>query len=125
MREMKRLVLVLLCPATALGDAYLTGSNLQRFCANTAFGEPKDAAAMYNVCTAYLTGMSDAAKAFSQWGHEDRDVTIAGSCIPPDVSAEQLRQVWRSCAGKYPEKLHLAAASLAINAFEVTWPCKR
>ena len=73
----------------------------------------------------FLVGVANSAHALSSWGAKDKDGALNASCSPEGVTTEQLRQVWLNFAKAYPETLHKEASSLALNAFEQAWPCKR
>ncbi len=118
---MKQLLLVMvLLWSVGIQANYLTGNELQRWCIASK------GAKEYEFCGIYLAGIADAAKAYSNWGYKDnyRD-TPSGSCIPGGVSLAQVRQAWLKRAKANPDDLHLGASSLALNAFEVVWPCMR
>jgi hypothetical protein len=125
---MKRLflALVLLCPMGAVAEFYV-GNEIQGFCVGTGEGESNRSVSKYNICVMYLAGLSDAASTLSAWDyrHKKNGSTPPASCGPKGRSQEQLRQVWLNDAKAHPEDLHLDASSLALNAFEEAWPCKR
>jgi hypothetical protein len=78
------------------------------------------------LCRGYLQGIVDASVALATWEFKQDDGgRRPGTCLPNDVTVGQVVDVWLKYAKEHPEKRHLAAASLTLNAFEDAWPCPR
>jgi len=116
---------ILLAPLGAWADGFYSGNDIQKNCVDTGSGELMANVTKYNSCVMYLSGLLDAAKTLDGWGGRDKEGRLWGSCTPKSVSQEQIRQVWLKFAKEHPEELHLIAASIALDAFEEAWPCKR
>jgi hypothetical protein len=65
-------------------------------------------------CIYYLAGVQDV------WN----DLDSKKYCMPDGVKLAELREVFIKYAKKNPEKLNLAASSVAINAFKKAFPCE-
>jgi hypothetical protein len=65
-------------------------------------------------CIYYLAGVQDA------WN----DLDSKKYCMPDGVKLAELKKALIKYANENPEKLHLAASSIAINAFEEGFPCE-
>jgi hypothetical protein len=50
--------------------------------------------------------------------------TITTLCIPDGVATGQIMVVVRKYLKDHPERLHLPAAALVIEAIHTAWPCK-
>ncbi len=71
-------------------------------------------------CMTYLAGISDAHNALVYW----KNLQEPKFCAPKDATQDQLRKVFTQYANENPQSLHLAAASLVMNAFYKAFPCK-
>jgi len=65
-------------------------------------------------CIYYLAGVQDA------WNNLDSKKF----CMPDGVKLAELKEVFIKYANENPEKLHLAASSVVMNAFNKAFPCK-
>ena len=65
-------------------------------------------------CIYYLAGVQDV------WSKLDSKKY----CIPDGVKLTELKEAFIKYAKKNPEKLNLAASSVAINAFKKAFPCE-
>lgn len=103
----------------ALGLAVTTNASLAQ--TGTFFNGNK----LYEHCQAqnvsaisYVQGLIDAQTVLTAW--DDLDPRI---CTPPNVNAGQVIDVVCADLQQRPERRHLAAASLALNALQVAFPC--
>ena len=66
-------------------------------------------------CIYYLAGVRDV------WN----DLDSKKYCMPDDVKLAELKEVFIKYAKENPEKLHLAASNVTINAFVDAFPCEK
>lgn len=91
-----------------------------RLCENTDRTESTPDFASYSECVAFLAGV------FDTYGMLMKLEAIPKAvCGPGEVTQEQLRQVFLKYMNSNPEKWHHAAASHAIVAFAMAWPCEQ
>ena len=67
-------------------------------------------------CLGFILGAVDG----HVWGRAERESVY---CVPPDVTAAQAREMVVKALRDHPEKLHVPAAILVIDAFERAFPC--
>jgi hypothetical protein len=119
------LAALLLCSTLVLGgfhvDNFYVGNEMMERCDRTNTGELKTNIPRYNACIAFLGGVIDATATWQVWGK----ITSKALCVPKGVTGEEAREVFLAFMQRYPEKWHQGAASLALNAFEIAWPCKK
>lgn len=81
------------------------------------------------ICLTYLLGVSQTLSLLSgvgaqvPYGETGKYRPLGGSCMPKEVSVDQLRMVWLKYARSHPEALHNPAVLLLLNAFNEAWPC--
>lgn len=97
-------------PAAALAaPTFYSGNDVYRLCQ-----EYPASAAIYAI------GVLDGDKATRHWARLPKKV-----CAGSGVSSGQVKDVMCRYLERSPEDRHLAASSLALNAFEIAWPCPR
>jgi hypothetical protein len=111
---MKRAVagLVLGVWAQAGWCALATGNKLLDYCRapeNSAIG---------GSCTGYVVSAVDTHEAWVDWNEIEPYF-----CTPAGVTGRQLAQVVVKYLNENPEKLHLSAGSLVLNALGTAFPC--
>ena len=120
---MKRmmLVLILLWPVTGVGqvEAYMSGSELMKYCDGTFPNDPNYNPSKFNQCSGYLAGISDATLQLQMWEKIPKRF-----CKPNSVSTKQLNAVFLKFMHRHPDKWHFSAPSLVLNAYQDAWPCK-
>jgi hypothetical protein len=52
-------------------------------------------------------------------------IAVAGSCLPPGVTGDQLLRVVMKYIDERPQRMHEDFAILVKEALAITWPCKR
>jgi hypothetical protein len=52
-----------------------------------------------------------------------RQIFINDICYPEGVTVGQLLKIWVKYANEHPEKLHLEASGLVVNAYHEVFPC--
>ena len=112
---MKIRILMLVALLAMSGQAsatYFTGSQLLKLCESTNQSERY-------ICTGYLMGISDATRTYENWN----SLNSKKFCMPFEVDSIQLQKVFIRHVNGHPEKLHLVASSLALNAFIEAFPC--
>ena len=70
-------------------------------------------------CIGYISGVVDAGTIASQ-RNENGKFPV---CIPETVSKGQLVRVYLKYADNHPERLHLVAATLVVEALATAFPC--
>ena len=93
--------------------AFYTGNELLTYCESELIGEE-------NICVGYLIGIDDVIGVLEDWNLLIR----REFCIPVNVIGKQLKLVFIKYLNVHPEKLHFSASSLAMNAFNESFPCK-
>jgi hypothetical protein len=73
---------------------------------------------LLNVCESYLAGSVDATYTWAELGYIPKKF-----CIPQAVTISQLRRIFVKYASENPERLHLKASSLSVEAFRMAFPC--
>ena len=114
--------LAVVTPVSAQPDSgygFYTGNALMRLCKNTDRTESTPDFASYSECVAFLSGVIDTYGMLM-----NLEAIPKAVCSPVKVTQEQLRQVFLKYMNANPEKWHHAAASHAIVAFAMAWPCK-
>ena len=76
-----------------------TGNDLKQYCTVAPNG----------LCAGYVAGVTEATQALF--------------CFPPGVTKRQIRDVAVTYLNNHPERLHLLAPSLVINAMRNAFPC--
>ena len=99
---------------------FMSGSSVMERCENTESRESGANVSKYNACVMYLAGIADATQSWQRWGDLKPQV-----CIPETANVEQLRRVFLRYMRKYPEKWHVSAGSLALNAYLSSFPCEK
>lgn len=69
------------------------------------------------ICLGYLSGIFDLHNEYAASGFPQK------FCPPKRTNAVQLRRIFIKYANENPQKDHLAAASIVINAFKEAFPC--
>ena len=114
--KLKILILVGLLTISGIGTAkanYYTAGEVLSDC------ESKKAVEQA-YCVTYLAGISDAHNALVFW----KNLQEPKFCAPKGATQGQLRKVFTKYANANPEDLHIAASSVAINAFAIAFPCE-
>jgi hypothetical protein len=111
---------MLVAAMPAHSAAFYTGNKMMDRCKDTDMGESRANAAKYNACVGYLAGLWDATDAWVAWGRLRQQI-----CVPKGVTQAQLRQVFLNYMNRRPAEWHVAADSLALNAFLEAWPCRQ
>ena len=107
--------------AAAATVYFEVGDDVKTSCEGTAAGEAKASTAEYLLCLGYLQGVVDTDVTFAEWS--DQHPRKVG--IPQGITSSILRQVFLAWLdAKPPEYLSFGAASLVLEAFSETWPCK-
>lgn len=99
---------LLLCPAAAIADFY-NGNELYDRCQRFP-----------DVAGVYAAGVLDGGRTMEYWNRVSATI-----CVPNGVTIGQAGEVMCNYLVRYPEKRHLSASSLVLNAFEAAWPCSR
>jgi hypothetical protein len=68
----------------------------------------------------YLSGVFDAHMFLADMGEMPR----RQFCVPESENVMDLLHVYIKYANESPQRLHLTASSIAINAFTKAWPCE-
>ena len=77
------------------------------------------AAAYKGICIGYLSGISDAHGTYAAWGIPKYFCAPKGTINP-----EVLMEVFIEYVNEKPERLPMAAGSIAMNAFAKAYPCE-
>ena len=115
MMKLKILILLSLLTGSGIGTAkanYYTAGGVLSDC------ESKKAVEQA-YCMTYLAGISDAHNALVFW----KNLGEPKFCAPKGATQNQLREVFIKYANENPQSLHLAAASVVMNAFYKEFPC--
>ncbi len=115
MKKIRQLLLVLLLVSPLAQGGFYFGNEMLDRC--KAYID-KTNAAKGNVCAGYVTGIVDSHETLTDWGSVGKEF-----CLPEGVDTEQLARVALKHLESHPEKLHLTAHSLIINAFIQAFPC--
>jgi hypothetical protein len=70
-------------------------------------------------CLGYLSGIYGTLYTLPEWKGFDEVV-----CVPPKASVRQLQEDVVMYLEAHPEKLHMAASGLVLNAYSVAFPCE-
>jgi hypothetical protein len=70
-------------------------------------------------CLGYISGIYGTLYTLPEWKGFDEIV-----CVPPKASLRQLQKVVVMYLESHPEKLHLTASSLTLNAIGSAFPCR-
>lgn len=106
---------LLAAPACSEPVSYMDGNKLHVLCKSADLTEA-------SLCLGYVTGVVDSVQA-----QEDDFLTqykFKLICIPPNVTPQQVIDVYRKFSSETPEKRHLPAAALVYAAITKAWPCK-
>jgi Rap1a immunity proteins len=105
-------------PTTVFGGS---ASELVAKCKNISVADPGgkgDSSDLYE-CMGYICGVVDAPTIASRRNESG----AFSACIPESVSKGQLVRIYLKYADNHPERLHLVAAIMVIEALEVAFPC--
>ena len=124
---MKKLFLTLILPVFLVlpmneARASYDGNNLYEFC--TA---KEDDIIYGGMCLGYLFGIADLVKIFLTKGifmDVDGVKNQVGIICLPGVTGQQLKDVVVKYLRDYPEKRHLQARLIAVDALRKAFPCK-
>jgi Rap1a immunity proteins len=92
------------------GRFFATGNDLFRFCS-------AGVATSQSICNGYVAGVVDTLGVFDAIG-----VTKI-TCVEPNVSNEQVKQVVVQYLTAHPETRHLGAAGEVVQALQKAFPC--
>ena len=110
MRKLTACALLLFVKGSAQAN-FLDGYELRARCESRRID-------FVNTCLGYLTGVADSDDAAPSW-------RLAKSlfCLPPGITANELRGTLLGYLRQHPEEEDLNAAILVGNAFISTYPC--
>tara|TARA_R110000764_G_scaffold148143_1_gene236040 strand:- start:4 stop:351 length:348 start_codon:yes stop_codon:yes gene_type:complete len=94
----------------AMAD-FQTGNQLLTKCESEIYFEQ-------GACHGYLIATADTWDTAALW-----QIFINHICMPKSVTGGQLQKVWIKYANEHPERLHLGAAGLVVNAYGQAFPC--
>ncbi|MGV3769594.1 MAG: Rap1a/Tai family immunity protein [Sphingobium phenoxybenzoativorans] len=100
--------------ATAASAGFYSGNDLYEIC--TVERESKTYVEKTYECVAYVTGAVDAF-------NTTREANNLKSCIPPDVTISQLKDVTVKYLGNNPIDRAKSASSQVFAATRKAWPC--
>jgi hypothetical protein len=105
-------------PETVFGGS---ASELVAKCKNISLLDPggKGDSSELNECMGYITGVVDAGTIASRRNENG----AFSACIPESASKGQLVRIYLKYADNHPERLHLVAAIMVIEALEAAFPC--
>ena len=113
-RSVLAVVFVLLLSGSALcGSVFLTGNKLLEIC-------QADNIVLGGKCIGYVMGVQD-----SYAGLDTDGFFQSPYCLPTNVTDKQLTRVAVKYLGDNPEKRHLNAQSLVLDAFIENFPCPK
>jgi hypothetical protein len=72
-------------------------------------------------CTAYISGFIEGATSFQEFWPADQPKAI---CLPPNVTAGQMRDVVVAYLARNPERRHLSAMMSIVTAAVAAFPCR-
>lgn len=103
-------VVVLSAPARAHAVQFKTAGEIADDCRSNA-----------SICYGFLEGVNDTIQAIElQFGNSS---PVASICMPNNVRAGELAAVFVKYVQDKPTTQHLSAASVAVNAFQESYPC--
>lgn len=108
-------VLCLSLWASSAIAGFKTGNQLLAECEGTVGG-----AIDLGICLGYLTSVIDTAETLVA-----RQVTPRQFCMAEGVTGGQLEKVAIKYLKEHPERLHFSGSSLALDAFEIAFPCPK
>jgi hypothetical protein len=115
-------VVISVCTAAGarakLGN-YVDGNQLYEWC-RTIDGPETAMDKSVDVCVGYVAGVNDAAAQLEELGAIKGGV----ACLPSGVSLAQLATVAAMHVKDHPEKRHLAASALVLEAINLAFPCQ-
>jgi hypothetical protein len=77
----------------------------------------------FHYCHAYVKGVADSLAMFKAISEGALGTKVIGYCPPERTNSHQVTSVAANYLRDYPEKRHLAAASLVANALAEKFPC--
>ena len=102
------LVALLLWSCSVWGNpaSYYTGNELVSRCDSSALRQ--------NVCLGYLAGLADSIH-YNPKKHQ--------VCFPENYTLVQMQKLWVNWASHSPDRLHLPAYNLVMEALAEAWTC--
>lgn len=110
MRKLLTALILCLCVTNAQ-SAYFSGNSLLSKCTS-------DTEVL--TCYGYLMAAVDMYETWENWGDMEEQM-----CVPPNVTAGQLKLIILKYMEKAPEELHKTAGSFVINALITAFPCEK